>query len=207
MLLFYNFSLLCLQKSENSYDFHTHFMKIYTKTGDRGETSLLGGKRVKKSCLEIEAIGEVDELNAYLGVLIAQMPDGETSAKERLTLAQHRLFVAGSNLADVQMQLGSVPRLTPNYVTQLEQWIDAMENKLSPLTQFILPAGTPAAAHAFFARALCRRAERRVVAVRESYPALDPLVQQYLNRLSDALFVLGRWLNHKHGVAETLWQK
>ena len=178
-------------------------MKIYTKTGDKGETSLLGGKRVKKNCLEIDAIGEVDELNACIGVLIASCEN----RMEQLIFIQHRLFTVGSNIADVQMQLGSVPKVRPSDVQALEDWIDGMEKDLKPLTQFILPGGHPAAAQAFYVRAICRRAERRVVLLREQYPDLDPMIQQYLNRLSDAFFVLGRWLNAQAGVGDVVWEK
>ena len=178
-------------------------MKIYTKTGDAGETSLLGGQRVKKSCLEIDAIGEVDELNASIGILISLLD----SPPGQLITVQHQLFVVGSNIADVQMQLGSVPKLCPEDITALEQWIDAMETELPKLTQFILPGGHTAAAQSFLARAICRRAERRVVDVQTKYPALDPFVKQYLNRLSDALFVLGRWINKKSDSAEVAWKK
>ena len=115
-------------------------MKIYTKTGDAGETSLIGGGRVKKSCLEIEAIGEVDELNALVGILIASLQEKIfVEAQEKLTQVQHRLFTIGSNLADVQLQLGHVPKLRVADVTDLEAWIDGMERDLKPLKQFILP--------------------------------------------------------------------
>lgn len=183
-------------------------MKIYTKTGDTGETSLLGGKRVKKNCIEIDAIGEVDELNASIGVLISLLDDKKFhDGQVQLLTVQHRLFTIGSNIADVQMQLGSVPTLQAADIQALEDWIDTMEKELSPLSQFILPGGHIAAAHSFFARAVCRRAERRVVELREQYPHLEPLIQQYLNRLSDALFVLGRWVDAKLNVQDVPWQK
>lgn len=177
-------------------------MKIYTKTGDAGETSLIGGVRVKKHCIEIDAIGDVDELNAAVGMLAAQI-----SGASELTRVQHRLFTLGSNIADVQMKLGSVPKLFAADVQALEAWIDTMEADLPKLQQFILPGGHPVAAQAFFARAVCRRAERRVVELRERHPDLDPLIVQYLNRLSDALFVLGRWVNKAEGVADVAWEK
>ena len=181
-------------------------MKIYTKTGDKGETALLGGKRVKKSCLEIDAIGEVDELNAGIGLLVSFLED-TALVKDKLEIVQHRLFTIGANIADVQMQLGSVPKLEIYHVQVLEEWIDEMEKDLQPLTQFILPGGHRVSAQAFFARAICRRAERRVVELRETYPGLDPLIQQYLNRLSDTLFVLGRWYNANRNVPDVAWQK
>lgn len=183
-------------------------MKIYTKTGDAGETSLIGGTRVKKNCLEIDAIGEVDELNAAIGVLVSMMGSKELlNTRDPLTHIQHRLFTVGSNLADVQMHLGHIPRLTDDDIGTLEAWIDDMERDLHPLTEFILPGGHGIAAQAFLARAICRRAERRVVDVAEKYPSLDPLIKQYLNRLSDLLFVLARWLNLKAGQEDVVWEK
>ena len=179
-------------------------MKIYTKTGDTGETSLLGGKRVKKNCIEMEAIGEVDELNSALGILFVCAPGEEV--KNRLKKIQNNLFVVGSQLAAVQTDLVTVPNLPETEVMELENWIDAMTADLPPLTQFILPGGTEAAAQSFMARAICRRAERQVVALAETYPDLTG-VQKYLNRLSDALFVLARHLNVKAGEKEVFWEK
>lgn len=182
-------------------------MKIYTKTGDKGETSLLGGKRVKKNCIEIDAIGEVDELNASIGVLIASLPLGFENVSNNLSQIQHRLFVVGSNIAGIQMQLDTIPKLHDSDVEFLEKWIDEMEKDLKPLTQFILPSGQIAAANSFFARAICRRAERRVVELNTEYSNLDPIVQKYLNRLSDVLFVLGRFLNTKQDIQDVFWVK
>lgn len=179
-------------------------MKIYTKTGDTGETSLLGGKRVKKNCLEMEAIGEADELNSVLGILFVVSSNEEI--KNRLKKIQNNLFVVGSQLAAVQTDLVTVPNLPESEVTELESWIDAMSAELPELTQFILPGGTEAAAQSFIARAICRRAERQVIALAEIYPGLT-LVQKYLNRLSDALFVLARYLNVKAGEKEIFWEK
>lgn len=201
--------------------------KIYTKTGDTGETSLLGGKRVSKSCVEIDAIGEVDELNAQIGVLVATLASltkpppplpplaGSTSPPSQggdsmancLSDIQHLLFNIGGMIAAVQTELVNVPRITEQQIAELEKWIDEMETALPPLTQFILPGGTPAAAQSFLARAVCRRAERSVVALRETHPNLDPLVQKYLNRLSDALFAFGQYINMTSGVTDTVWKK
>lgn len=186
---------------------HSRTMKIYTKTGDKGETSLLGGKRVKKNCIEIDAIGEVDELNAFIGILIASLPIGFENVSNNLSQIQHRLFVVGSNIASIQMQLDTIPKLHDSDVEFLENWIDEMEKDLKPLTQFILPSGQVAAVNSFFARAICRRAERRVVELNSEYQNLEPLVQKYLNRLSDTLFVLGRFLNAKQGVSDVFWVK
>lgn len=181
-------------------------MKIYTKTGDDGLTSLLGGKRVKKSCIEMEAIGEVDELNGSIGVLISQLAVDDVETRQQLCRAQNILFNIGSNLAAAQTDLVKVPDVTDEHVRELEAWIDAMELSLPPLTQFILPGGTPAAAHSFLVRAVCRRAERQVVAFGEK-AALNPNLQKYLNRLSDGLFVLGRWINNHQDQPEITWQK
>ncbi len=179
-------------------------MKIYTKTGDQGETSLLGGKRVKKNCLEMEAIGEVDELNSALGVLVALVTP--ESVKSKLKTMQNNLFVVGSQLAAVQTDLVAVPQLPESAVIELEAWIDAWSENLSPLTQFILPGGSLGAAQSFVARAICRRAERQVVGLASEYNGLA-VVQKYLNRLSDALFVLGRYLNTEAGEKEVFWEK
>ena len=184
-------------------------IKIYTKTGDQGETSLIGGRRVKKSCLEIDVIGEVDEANALLGVLVSELSRDELfdGVKVKLLTVQHRLFTVGSNLAAVQMSLGEMPRIVETDIGMLESWIDEMEEDLEPLTQFILPGGHEASAHAFVARAVCRRAERRLVDLAQGYPELSPLIKQYLNRLSDVLFVLARWVNAKSGFDDVVWKK
>ncbi len=186
-------------------------MKIYTKTGDQGETSLLGGKRVIKDCIDIDAIGEVDELNSIVGMLLAEISGEQlfpvTPVKDTLRTVQHRLFVLGAQIANAQIHLERVPMLTAADIAVLETWIDEMEKELPALTQFILPGGHRAAALSFLARAVCRRAERRVVSLSRTIPDFDPLTVQFLNRLSDALFVLGRWLNKKTGHEETQWQK
>lgn len=180
--------------------------KIYTKTGDRGETALLGGVRVKKNCLEIDAIGDVDELNTVIGVAVAGLV-GMPEAYNKLELVQHKLFNVGSNIADVQMQLGHVPKIEQKDIEDLELWIDSMESELEPLQQFILPGGHVVAGQLYFARAICRRAERRVVELAEQYPNLDSKIKQYLNRLSDVLFVLGRWVNKEKSVGDVEWKK
>ncbi|MBP7992534.1 MAG: cob(I)yrinic acid a,c-diamide adenosyltransferase [Candidatus Magasanikbacteria bacterium] len=181
-------------------------MKIYTKTGDLGETSLLGGKRVKKNCIEMEAIGEVDELNSSLGVLLSGLSLEENETILRLKKVQNNLFVIGSQLAAVQTDLVKVPELSESEVKSLEDWIDQMSADLPELTQFILPGGTVPAAESFMARAICRRAERQVVGLAEKHKDLV-VAQQYLNRLSDALFVLARFLNIKAGEKEVFWEK
>ncbi|MBI4993295.1 MAG: cob(I)yrinic acid a,c-diamide adenosyltransferase [Candidatus Magasanikbacteria bacterium] len=174
--------------------------KIYTKTGDKGETSLLGGKRVRKCCLEMEAIGEVDELNSLLGMLVEEIIEDFLREAKRLLDIQRQLFVVGAHLAGAQMSKSSRPLTNlPTYkLTHLKKWIDAMEKDLPRLKNFIIPGGCEEAALCFYIRAVCRRAERRVVGLSEKY-AVDPIIKQYLNRLSDLLFVLGRWINKKMG--------
>lgn len=181
-------------------------MKIYTKTGDSGKTSMLGGKRVSKSCLEMEAIGEVDELNAFLGILIEEIEDDFKLEKNKLINIQNCLFVIGANLAAVQTDLKKINKLGNKEIKKLETWIDKMDSELPKLKNFILPGGSEESAKSFYARAICRRAERCVIKLEEKYK-LDANIKKYLNRLSDLLFVLGRWLNYKSGVEEVKWKK
>lgn len=178
-------------------------VKIYTKTGDHGETGLYGGKRLPKYALEVEAIGDVDELNSVIGVIFSE------GGGERLQSVQHRLFTIGANLAAVTKASGRerIPRLTGRDVLALESWIDEMEEGLQPLRQFILPGGSPLAAQCFFARAVCRRAERRVARLKIKYPDFDAVIPQYLNRLSDLLFVLARYINYRAGAMDAEWRK
>jgi len=181
-------------------------MKIYTKTGDKGETALLGGKRVSKDCIEMQAIGEVDELNAILGVVVSMMSNSLEKHKNTLTRVQHKLFTIGSNLAAVQTDLIDVPHLTEEDIEMIEGWIDEMNGSLEPLQQFILPGGHTLASYCFYARAICRRAERQIVGLGHHYE-LDPFLGQFVNRLSDALFVLGRYINMRASVADVAWEK
>lgn len=182
-------------------------MKIYTKTGDAGETSLYGGRRVKKNDETIEAIGDVDELNSAIGVVIAAMD--EDAEREFLQTIQHRLFTIGSNLACLHLDFypPNIPRLTREDVESLERWIDSLQENLPPMTQFILPMGSRAAAFCFLTRAVCRRAERSIIRLRSLYSGMDHHILQYLNRLSDALFVLGRLMNFRQGVGDIQWKK
>lgn len=181
---------------------------IYTKTGDTGETSLLGGKRVSKSCIEMHAIGEVDELNAALGMTVSRLQHmSKPNLAEKLISVQHKLFTIGSMLAAVQTDILHIPKLTPDDVRLVEKWIDHLQEAVEPLSQFILPGGHEVAAELFWARALCRRAERHVVQLAQRYEDFDPLAQKYLNRLSDFLFVFARWINMKFGIEEVKWKK
>lgn len=178
-------------------------MKIYTKTGDTGETSLFAGGRVPKSHLRVEAYGTVDELNSVLG-LIRTYPVPE-QAQAWLEAIQNTLFTVGSDLATpLDAKADWLVRLDAAPTQALEQGIDAMTDELEPLRNFILPGGTPAAAHAHIARTVCRRAERVCVALAEAEP-INGEVIVYLNRLSDFLFTLARWINLKSGESETRW--
>lgn len=169
-------------------------MKIYTKTGDCGKTSLLGGKRVMKSCLEMEAIGEVDELNSWLGVLIEETEEKFKKEAKKLKEVQKKSFIIGAELAAVQMEKRAKKILRYSDIKILERWIDEMEKKLPRLKTFIPYSGTEEAVKAFYARAICRRAERAVIKLAEKQE-ISSEIKKYLNRLSDVLFVLGRWFN------------
>lgn len=196
--------------------------KIYTKTGDKGETGMLGGRRVSKSCLEIEVIGEVDETNAMIGLLVSYLQGFEcedehdhnheecgdpfVGVKKNLLEIQNDLFVVGSNLAALQTNLENIPRLSNSQVLKLETWIDKMEKDLPKLKNFILPGGDMAAVQSYTARAVCRRAERCLIGLSEKYE-IEENLKQYINRLSDYLFVLARWINMRSGIEEVKWEK
>lgn len=179
-------------------------MKIYTKAGDSGTTGLLGPGRLGKDDPRIEAYGTVDELNAAVGVARASGPDAD--ADRRLARVQDDLFVVGSALADPDPSGPFHRAVTPGHAANLEAWIDELEATLDPLRQFILPGGTPAASAVHLARTVCRRAERRVVALARGPDGSVPTeVVVYLNRLSDFLFVLARAMNRRAGVADVPW--
>lgn len=185
-------------------------MKIYTRTGDLGETGLFGGGRVPKDHVRVEAYGAVDELNAALGVAGAQLAAaGEGELAARLSVLQADLFVIGGQLATPSAAQGGragahVPQLQPTRIATMEEWIDEAEAGLEPLRNFVLPAGTPAAVALHLARTVCRRAERRIVTLRET-AAFDPNLLVYLNRLSDLLFTLARLANARAGTADVPW--
>jgi cob(I)alamin adenosyltransferase len=181
-------------------------IKIYTKTGDLGKTSLIGGTRVPKSHLRIETYGTVDELNSFVGFLYDQLTDDRS--KHILKETQDRLFTIGSSLAcdpekEPKMKL---PDLKEEDVTLLELEIDEMNKVLKPMKSFILPGGNMAVSSAHIARCVCRRAERNCVNMMEHEMYIDPLVIKYLNRLSDHLFVLARYIAHLTGVKESEWK-
>ncbi|GAB5417926.1 MAG: cob(I)yrinic acid a,c-diamide adenosyltransferase [Crocinitomicaceae bacterium] len=179
-------------------------MKVYTKKGDKGTTQLIGGARVPKSSLRIEAYGTVDELNSYVGLLRDQ--DIAEKHKERLLETQDRLFTMGSLLAvDENGTKMELPGLFESDVENIEGWIDDMESGLEPMKSFVLPGGHPSVSHAHIARCVCRRAER--IAVNLSLQAeVDPLLLRYLNRLSDYLFVLSRALTKELNATEIPWK-
>ncbi|QTN38652.1 cob(I)yrinic acid a,c-diamide adenosyltransferase [Cryomorphaceae bacterium] len=179
-------------------------MKIYTKKGDSGATSLIGGTRVAKHDLRIASYGTIDELNSYLGVV--RDAAGMDQVTEQLIEIQDRLFTIGSSLAsDPERSKMAIPDLRDSDVQLLEQWMDEMDAKLPELKAFILPGGHLAVSHSHVARTICRRAERLVTELRgQSF--VDPLVLTYLNRLSDYLFVMGRLLGQELGAVETPWE-
>ncbi len=179
-------------------------MKIYTKKGDQGQTSLLGGKRIHKHHIRIEAYGTVDEVNAYIGLLRDQDVDQET--EELLLDIQDRLFTLGSSLAiDPSNDKIPLPPLKEEDVERLEKAIDRMDQELPEMRSFILPGGHPVVSYCHIARCVCRRAERCVerLASEEQVP---PLILQYLNRASDLLFVLARKLSKDLDAKEIPWE-
>ena len=179
-------------------------MKVYTKKGDKGTTQLIGGSRVPKSSLRIEAYGTVDELNSYVGLLRDQ--DIDDKHKQRLLETQDRLFTLGSLLAvDEEGTKMQLPGLFEKDVENIEQWIDDMESGLDPMTSFILPGGHQSVSHTHVARCICRRAERITVDL-SSTSEIDPLALRYLNRLSDYLFVLSRALTKELNAVEIPWK-
>ena len=178
-------------------------MKIYTRTGDDGSTGLLGSGRVPKSDARVEAYGSVDELNAAIGMVRAL--DRQRWLEPDLVTVQEHLFQLGAELAASDpAALASLPRVQADDVAALERWIDRCDADLPPLKRFVLPAGTELAAALHQARTVCRRAERRVVALAGAH-AIAPEPVRYLNRLADLLFVLARWCNRRAGHAETEW--
>jgi cob(I)alamin adenosyltransferase len=182
-------------------------VKIYTKTGDRGETGLFDGTRVPKHAPRVAAYGDVDELNAMLGMALAFIREDE-ELRACILEIQRDLFVVGAQLADpsarVVARRGDKAQFSEEKVTQLEQWIDQFETQLSPLRQFILPGGSKGGATLHLARTVCRRAERSIVALSEQV-AIPPLVIMYMNRLSDFLFTAARLENQRRERPEIPW--
>ena len=181
-------------------------VKIYTKTGDQGKTSLICGTNVYKTHLRIEAYGTVDELNSFIGSLTDQLNDSGT--KKTLAEVQDRLFTIGSSLAcDPEKEPKmKIPDLQEDDIVLLEKEMDRMNESLPPMKSFILPGGHPAVSAAHIARCVCRRAERHCVNMAEQGMFVEPLVIKYLNRLSDHLFVVARYTAFLLGVAEIEWK-
>jgi cob(I)alamin adenosyltransferase len=183
---------------------HHEVVKIYTKTGDTGETSLFDNTRVLKSDARVDAYGEVDELNACLGAVRAAEVDRDVS--EALERIQKDLFALGARLADPSARIAervTKAAISASDIERLEQLIDSFESELPPLRQFILPGGSQAGATLHLARTVCRRAERRVVGLGAGH--VEPMLVVYLNRLSDLLFVMARAVNHRSNVPEVEW--
>lgn len=178
--------------------------RIYTKTGDDGTTALGGGQRVPKDAVRIEAYGSVDELNSAIGVALAH--GLEPSLERELGRIQNELFHLGSDLSILEEDKAKkpVPRIEARHVEALEELLDRLSDRLGPLQNFILPGGSPGAAHLHVARCVCRRAERATVTLARA-EAVGPFTVKYLNRLSDALFVMARWENRWRGEDDVLW--
>ncbi len=185
-------------------------MKIYTKTGDKGQTSLISGRRVSKADIRIDSYGTVDELNSWIG-LVRDQPVNE-SRRDLLKEIQDRLFTVGATLATDpdKTPRKAMPDIEEGDISLLEQAMDAMDAELPELRLFVLPGGHESVSYAHLARTVCRRAERLVIALDNESSRLgvpiDPLVIQYLNRLSDYLFVLSRKMTQELGVEEVAWK-
>ncbi|HJT83334.1 MAG TPA: cob(I)yrinic acid a,c-diamide adenosyltransferase [Nitrososphaeraceae archaeon] len=195
-------------------------MKIYTKTGDKGLTGLIGGKRISKSDNRIIAYGSVDELNSYVGLSLSLLSKSKTSSSSSsstitsfsdivatLSRIQNELFVIGSDLADPDLSKSSSLRVQPNMITVLENDIDNYEKELSPITYFILPGGSIESSNLHIARSIARRAETNVAKLSlEEATMVNNLVLVYLNRLSDLLFVLSRTINKRLQITDIAWK-
>ena len=196
-------SVAALAAAESEASTYTRPVKLYTRTGDGGETSLFDGTRVGKHDPRVDAYGEVDETNAWLG--FARASGLDSALADAIVRIQRDLFAVGAQLADPTDRLAD--RVTKAIVgdadvERLEQLIDRLDGELPPLRRFILAGGTPAGAALHVARTVCRRAERRIVALQ---PPVDAVLVRYMNRLSDLLFVMARAANHRGGVPEVEW--
>lgn len=181
-------------------------MKIYTKTGDKGMTSLFGGERVWKDHLRIDAYGSIDETNTFIGLALTEIDDAELVST--LKLIQSKLFVVGSDLASPlksTKENTKIPRVDNTYIEEVEKQIDNFNDKLPPLKHFILPGGTKGAAFLHTSRTVCRRAERKVIALAKA-DEIGDAISVYLNRLSDLLFVLARYANFVNKTPDTEWE-
>tara|TARA_B100000674_G_scaffold451644_1_gene422588 strand:- start:3358 stop:3933 length:576 start_codon:yes stop_codon:yes gene_type:complete len=185
-------------------NFYLREMKVYTKTGDLGETSLLGGSRISKAELQIESYGTIDELNSYIGLIRDQV--WKRPLLKELIEIQDRLFTISSHLAnDKKKNRIKLPEIYEKDVQRLEIEIDKMDNQLTRMNAFILPGGHTLVSYTHIARCVCRRAERKVVRLSENWE-ISPVIIKYLNRLSDYLFILGRKLSKDLGADEIEWK-
>ncbi len=184
-------------------------MKIYTRTGDQGETSLYTGARVPKDSIYMHAVGDVDECNCAVGLALAHLPHDIEPVRSQLIRVQHLLFDAGAAIATPRTEADSkkIERTSfaPGSAEEMERWMDAMDADLPPLKTFILPGGHPAGAALHLARATCRRAERTLIQLHQRGDLAEELLKT-INRLSDYFFMAARWVNHTLEIPETTWK-
>lgn len=185
--------------------------RIYTRTGDKGTTGLVGGERVRKDHQRIECFGAIDECSSVIGLARRALADAADERAKQLdawlSWVQDRLFTVGSGLATLpEKRSESIPMISAADVSALEAAIDRAQQDLAPLTEFIHPGGLQSGAFLHLARAVCRRAERRIVRLAQDEP-VDAEVIRFVNRLSDALFVWARWINHALGIPDHIWKK
>lgn len=181
-------------------------MKIYTRSGDRGTTSLVGGTRVAKNHPRLDAYGTIDELNSHIGLLNAMLGNDDPTLSPTLTLIQNKLFDLGTLLATEPESKWQPRQLSDNDISTLEEAIDTLDAQLPAIRQFILPGGTAAAAQAHVARTVTRRAERLIISLAEAED-VAPSTLQYINRISDFLFLAARYINKINHCSEIFWQK
>ncbi len=177
-------------------------MKLYTKKGDKGYTSLFGGTAIKKNSARLHAYGTVDELNSLFGLILSQKPD--STITEIIKELQNQLFILGADLATLLSKKTKIKRIGKDEIETIENWIDEFDGQLPELTSFILPGGSPAGSTLHLARTVCRRAERFAVELKDEGAVTEESII-YLNRLSDLLFVLARYQNFKTGIEEMKW--
>ncbi len=181
--------------------------KLYTGTGDTGQTSLVGGNRVSKTCIRLESYGTLDELSSFLGVLVSCV-DCTAKIREQILDIQNKLFDIGSYLATA-VESDTQPLCSATGVgdiSQIESWIDELDSDTPRIKAFVIPGGAPAASHCHVARTVCRRAERIILRLAEE-EFVDPMMIKWVNRLSDYLFIAARHLNHVSGVEEITWRR
>lgn len=181
-------------------------MKIYTRTGDRGATSLVGGTRTPKNAPRIEAYGTVDELMAHTGYLHDLLDDRHAAQKMQLEWVLDRLMSCASLLASEDTALAKLPQVFPEDIMRLEEAIDTLQEGLPELRHFTLPCGHPLLSYSHICRTVCRRAERRTVSAAERFPSVPDVVRRYLNRLSDYFYALGRRLGYDLGAEDVPWE-